>query len=98
MVHIPSLLVGSAVSGVGFLIIDRELSHRKRLSRRWAISEYAEEQFYELRAKAKEAAAASTSHAEKSITPDIASLSGNATAAWNKGVGSMRDLVGKSDK
>lgn len=97
MVHIPSLLVGSAASGVGFLLIHRELSHRKRLSQRWAISEYAEEQFYELRARAKEAAAASTSHAEKS-PPDIASLTGNATAAWNKGVGSMRDLVGKTDK
>ena len=97
MVHVPSFLVGSAFSGVGFLLVHRELSHRNRLSKRWAISEYAEEQFQELRARAKEAAAGSTSHAENSGTPDVASLTSNAAATWNKGVGGIRDLVGKTD-
>jgi len=47
------------------------------------------------RAKAKEA----TSQAGGSAaTPDIASLAGDATATWNRGVGSIRDLVGKTEK
>jgi hypothetical protein len=101
MVHIPSFLVGSAVSGAGFLLIHRELSHRQRLTKRWAISEYAEEQFGEFRAMARAKAKEATAQAAGSAsTPDIdiASLTGNATATWNKGVGSIRDLVGKTDK
>lgn len=99
MVHIPSFLVGSAVSGAGFLLIHRELSHRQRLTKRWAISEYAEEQFGEFRAMARAKAKEATAQAAGSTsTPDIASLTGNATATWNKGVGSIRDLVGKTDK
>ena len=96
MVHIPSFLVGAAVSGTSFLLIHRELSHRERLSKRWVISEYAEAQFREFRAKAKEAAAASTSQAQKSTTPDVASLTANAAASWNKGVSTVRDFVSKN--
>eukprot|EP00563_Minutocellus_polymorphus_P020203 CAMPEP_0197717350 /NCGR_PEP_ID=MMETSP1434-20131217/1916_1 /TAXON_ID=265543 /ORGANISM="Minutocellus polymorphus, Strain CCMP3303" /LENGTH=49 /DNA_ID=CAMNT_0043301867 /DNA_START=273 /DNA_END=422 /DNA_ORIENTATION=+ len=47
------------------------------------------------RAKAKEA----TSQAAGSASaPDIASLTGNATTTWNNGVGSIRDLVSKTEK
>mmetsp|Transcript_2537 Transcript_2537/g.4334 ORF Transcript_2537/g.4334 Transcript_2537/m.4334 type:complete len:100 (-) Transcript_2537:193-492(-) len=99
MVHIPSFLVGSAVSGAGFLLIHRELSHRQRLSKRWIISEYAEEYFQEFRAMARAKAKEATSQAAGSASaPDIASLTGNATTTWNNGVGSIRDLVSKTEK
>jgi len=99
MVHIPSFLVGSAVSGAGFLLIHRELSHRQRLTTRWYISEFAETQFNEFRTMARAKAKEATSQAAHSTSaPDIASLTGNATATWNKGVGSIRDLVGKTEK
>lgn len=45
--HIPSAIVGSAVAGSGFLIIHRELSHRHRLTTKWVVQEYAEEQWKE---------------------------------------------------
>jgi hypothetical protein len=97
--HIPSFIVGSAFSGAGFLLIHRELSHRQRLSKRWAISEFAEEQYREFRAVARAKAKEATSQAGGSAaTPDIASLAGDATATWNRGVGSIRDLVGKTEK
>lgn len=34
--HIPSFAVGSLVSGAAFLIVDEQLSHRTRLSKKWA--------------------------------------------------------------
>jgi hypothetical protein len=42
--HIPSVLVGSVVSGSGFLLIHRELSHRERLSNRWLLAEKIEKE------------------------------------------------------
>ena len=50
--HIPSALVGSAVAGAGFLLIHRELSHRRRLTTKWEIQEYAEESWNEWRKSA----------------------------------------------
>ena len=43
MVNVPSLLVGSTFAGTGFLLIHREMSHRSRLSSRWAIAEISSE-------------------------------------------------------
>jgi len=47
--HLPSALVGSALAGCGFLLIHRELSHRRRLTTKWVVQEYAEEQWKEWR-------------------------------------------------
>lgn len=47
--HVPSALVGSLVAGSGFLLVHRELSHRRRLSAKWELQEYAEEQWKEWR-------------------------------------------------
>jgi hypothetical protein len=41
--HIPSLIVGSTVTAGGFLLINRELSHRERLSKKWLLRERFEE-------------------------------------------------------
>jgi len=51
--HIPSLFVGSVVSGSGFLLVHRELSHRQRLSTRWIIAEQAEKEINKLWRSAK---------------------------------------------
>ena len=47
--HIPSFLVGSIFAGSGFLLIHRELSHRRRLTTKWAVQEYVEESWREWR-------------------------------------------------
>ena len=47
--HMPSALVGSVVAGSGFLLIHRELSHRRRLTTKWVLQEYAEERWREWR-------------------------------------------------
>jgi hypothetical protein len=46
--HVPSFVVGSAATGVGFLLIHRELSHRQRLSSRWILAEEAEKELTKL--------------------------------------------------
>ena len=53
MTHLPSLLVGSVVSGASFLLIHRELSHRERLSTRWILAEHAEEELHKLWSNAR---------------------------------------------
>ena len=47
--HLPSALVGSVFAGCGFLLIHRELSYRHRLTTKWKLQEYAEEQWKEWR-------------------------------------------------
>ena len=47
--HIPSFLVGSIFAGSGFLLIHRELSHRRRLTTKWVVQEYVEESWREWR-------------------------------------------------
>mgnify|MGYP000470267100 CR=1 FL=1 len=60
--HLPSALVGSVVAGSGFLLIHRELSHRRRLTTKWELQEYAEKEWKEWR---KSAAADSISDSAK---------------------------------
>lgn len=47
--HLPSFLVGSSIAGIGFLLIHRELSHRHRLTTKWALQEYAEKEWKQWR-------------------------------------------------
>lgn len=47
--HLPSFLVGSSIAGIGFLMIHRELSHRHRLTTKWALQEYAEKEWKQWR-------------------------------------------------
>lgn len=58
--HLPSAFVGSVFAGSGFLLIHRELSHRRRLTTKWEIQEYAEAQWKEIRKGAGESAASSS--------------------------------------
>jgi hypothetical protein len=37
MPHIPSFFVGCMTSGAAFLLVHQELSHRRRLTRKWEI-------------------------------------------------------------
>ena len=43
MVHLASFLVGSAVSGTVFLVVNEQLSHRSRLSSKGKLREHAED-------------------------------------------------------
>lgn len=37
MLHFPSLAVGCLFSGAAFLVVHEQLSHRRRLSKKWEI-------------------------------------------------------------
>jgi len=50
--HLPSAIIGSAFAGCTFLLIERELSHRHRLSNKWPLQEYVEDQWKEWRKNA----------------------------------------------
>ena len=50
--HLPSAIIGSAFAGCTFLLIERELSHRHRLSNKWPLREYVEDQWKEWRKNA----------------------------------------------
>lgn len=43
--HVPSFLVGSLTSAGGFLLIHKELSHRERMTAKWALLESAQKEF-----------------------------------------------------
>jgi hypothetical protein len=45
MIHFPSFLVGSLVSGTAFLLVNQQLSYRERLTYKWPLAEYVETQF-----------------------------------------------------
>jgi len=84
----PSALVGSIVAGSGFLLIHRELSHRRRMTTKWEVQEYAENQWKEWQ---KGTADPISDSAKKNIS--IAGSSVEVTSSWNKIVASMRDLT-----
>ncbi|KAL3771666.1 hypothetical protein ACHAWO_001727 [Cyclotella atomus] len=91
--HLPSAFVGSVFAGTGFLLIHRELSHRRRLTAKWEIQEYAEAQWREIRKGAADSAADSS---KKVIdTNNMMMNTDELTSSWNKGVASLRDLTKK---
>lgn len=65
--HLPSAFVGSIFAGSGFLLIHRELSHRRRLTTKWEIQEYAEAQWKEFKYGVGESVANSSKVSETSF-------------------------------
>lgn len=91
-IHIPSALVGSVCAGSGFLLIHRELSHRRRLTTRWELSEYAEERYREWKKSGQvQADAGKASLSGAATAPDL-------TKTWNKGVSSLRNMVSQKEQ
>mmetsp|Transcript_1595 Transcript_1595/g.3433 ORF Transcript_1595/g.3433 Transcript_1595/m.3433 type:complete len:98 (-) Transcript_1595:1293-1586(-) len=89
--HIPSALVGSVVAGSGFLLIHRELSHRRRMTTKWVVQEYAEEQW---KVWKKSGADSISDSAKKNIASiNEAGPTAEIASTWNKGVASLRDLT-----
>mmetsp|Transcript_36764 Transcript_36764/g.54010 ORF Transcript_36764/g.54010 Transcript_36764/m.54010 type:complete len:99 (-) Transcript_36764:596-892(-) len=88
MVHFPSFLVGSIVAGTGFLVVHRDLSHRNRLSARWALAEWADGEF-----RGMMKALNSSSEGKKDSNKTSMVLSNPTVTTWNKAVGSIRGLV-----
>mmetsp|Transcript_31883 Transcript_31883/g.68849 ORF Transcript_31883/g.68849 Transcript_31883/m.68849 type:complete len:98 (-) Transcript_31883:323-616(-) len=87
--HIPSALVGSLVSGSGFLLIHRELSHRSRLTTKWELQEYVEVQWKEWKKSSADPIADS---AKKNISSfNAAGPTSEIASTWNKGIASLRE-------
>mmetsp|Transcript_4322 Transcript_4322/g.9616 ORF Transcript_4322/g.9616 Transcript_4322/m.9616 type:complete len:98 (-) Transcript_4322:274-567(-) len=92
--HLPSALVGSVVAGSGFLLIHRELSHRRRLTTKWELQEYAENQWKEWRSRAFNTPVHDAS--KKNIFP-ASDPTADVFSTWNKGVAALRGML-KTDK
>ena len=92
MVHIPSFLVGTAVTGTGFLLIHKELSHRERLSPKWRLMELAEDQLDKMIAAAK--AKSITDSSSSSVRKEwVSSKQEEFKLGWNKGLESARSFL-----
>jgi len=90
--HLPSFLIGSSIAGCGFLLIHRELSHRHRLTTKWALQEYAEKEWNEWR---KSSLDPISDAAKKNMTqiPDPSEATTAITSNWNKGISSLREIL-----
>ncbi|KAL7457093.1 hypothetical protein ACHAWC_008578 [Mediolabrus comicus] len=94
--HLPSFLVGSSIAGVGFLLIHRELSHRHRLTTKWALQEYAEKEWKQWREGNLDSL---SDVAKKNITQiDPSETTAAITSKWNKGILSLRGLLKQKDQ
>ncbi|KAL7475671.1 hypothetical protein ACHAW6_001582 [Cyclotella cf. meneghiniana] len=93
--HLPSAFVGSIFAGSGFLLIHRELSHRRRLTTKWEIQEYAEAQWKEF----KYAVGESVADSSKKIRDSDGKLmqTYKLQSSWNKAIATVRDLAGKKN-
>jgi hypothetical protein len=43
--HFPSFLVGSLTSGGAFLLVNQQMAYRERLTYKWPLAQWAENQF-----------------------------------------------------
>ena len=93
--HVPSFLVGSAATGTGFLLIHKQLSHRTRLSAKWALMERAERQFNDLIAEARSSKnnVVDDTMTSTSSNPSFAFSSDQAKNYWNGGITSVREFL-----
>ncbi|KAL9180469.1 hypothetical protein ACHAXT_008439 [Thalassiosira profunda] len=92
--HLPSALVGSLVAGSGFLLIHRELSHRRRMTTKWALQEYAEDQWREWRKGTADPIADAAKKNVTSLAPSVnVGSTADITSTWNRGVASVRDML-----
>lgn len=104
-VHIPSFLVGTAVTGTGFLMLHKEMSHRERLSPKWRLREVVEDQVQKIIASAKSKAVASDydSNNSSSNSSDSAGVGKGwmgmdlkkegLKLEWNKGLETVRGFL-----
>ena len=79
------------VSGTGFLLVDREISHRNNLSStKWTLAEQAKQQFATM---AKDANLAE--YIPKDTTgPNVQNFASEAVTRWNDAVAEVRDFLG----
>lgn len=89
--HLPSFLVGSSIAGCGFLLIHRELSHRHRLTEKWALREYAEKEWKDWGESSLDQISDATKKNMVQIDPSEATTA--LTSNWNKGISSLRGLL-----
>jgi len=89
-IHVPSFLVGSLVSGSGFLFVHQQLSHRSRLSKKWPLREYAEHEFQTMWAQMRPSQG-------KNDASMVANPSNPIIDGWNKGVTKVQQALKKQD-
>eukprot|EP00552_Chaetoceros_brevis_P002562 CAMPEP_0197744098 /NCGR_PEP_ID=MMETSP1435-20131217/37519_1 /TAXON_ID=426625 /ORGANISM="Chaetoceros brevis, Strain CCMP164" /LENGTH=92 /DNA_ID=CAMNT_0043335319 /DNA_START=62 /DNA_END=340 /DNA_ORIENTATION=- len=92
MPHFPSMCVGAMVSGSAFLMIDKQLSYRERLSSKWLLREKAEEEILTLW---KNARASIGTQSQAPEPPQVAKYMDDAVSSWNSGVETVRDILSK---
>eukprot|EP00804_Cyclotella_cryptica_P016642 CCRYP_001959-RA/>CCRYP_001959-RA protein AED:0.01 eAED:0.03 QI:0/0.5/0.66/1/0/0/3/1574/117 len=89
--HLPSAFVGSVFAGSGFLLIHRELSHRRRLTTKWEIQEYVEAQWKGI----KNSSGESVANSSKKIMNSNGHLMQTdwLTSSWNKAIATVREFA-----
>lgn len=92
MMHIPSFLVGSAATGAGFLFIHKQLSHRSRISAKWALMERAERHLHDLMADARSSSFVDDATTNTSYQ-SFAVISSHIKKYWNGRVTSAKDFL-----
>ncbi|KAL3803825.1 hypothetical protein HJC23_003987 [Cyclotella cryptica] len=83
--------VGSVFAGSGFLLIHRELSHRRRLTTKWEIQEYVEAQWKGI----KNSSGESVANSSKKIMNSNGHLMQTdwLTSSWNKAIATVREFA-----
>mmetsp|Transcript_6260 Transcript_6260/g.7936 ORF Transcript_6260/g.7936 Transcript_6260/m.7936 type:complete len:90 (+) Transcript_6260:356-625(+) len=87
--HIPSFFVGSIASGGGFLLIHRELSYRQRLSNRWLLAEYVENEVNQVWNDAR-----SSISSDYMKEPENNKYVNDALNKWNENIDKVRKFLG----
>jgi len=91
MVHVPSFVIGGVFSGTAFLMIHEQVSHRSRLSQKWAVADFAEEKWRELKANARK----TRDIESKKIQPGEQLPSFQ--KEWNKAVGKLQHALRRDE-
>lgn len=90
IMHLPSVLVGSAAAGGGFLLIHRELSHRERLSKKWLLREKIEKEVSNMWKEARKSISGETPTSAKGGNQVQETVEKTVEKTWNDGVDSIR--------
>mmetsp|Transcript_7920 Transcript_7920/g.7523 ORF Transcript_7920/g.7523 Transcript_7920/m.7523 type:complete len:96 (+) Transcript_7920:61-348(+) len=91
--HVPSFVVGSLVSGTGYLLIHRELSHRTKSSSQWFLIDYVQKEwsnFYNPNLMKQQEAITSLKFIQSSST----SWNKMFIETWNDSISKIRQAVG----
>eukprot|EP00934_Nitzschia_sp_Nitz4_P006397 Nitzschia sp. Nitz4//scaffold13_size275219//188837//189486//NITZ4_000893-RA/size275219-snap-gene-0.56-mRNA-1//-1//CDS//3329536071//6387//frame0 len=87
--HFPSFLAGTAVSGTAFLLNHQQLSYRNRLTYKWPLAEWAEDEFRVQWKGIKDRIA--SSKPSQAAVREVGSFS----SYWNDGISKAKNFFDK---